>query len=112
MDSETKTMLSFFTLAVIVFVLILGVIMGPAGCQRQMSAWKAGAYGSNWLVVQYAQDGHVINYWELKNKSIGNEQNSDGIYFPDNEDNVVHLSGHYVYIQTNDFDRAKELYLK
>jgi len=41
----------------------------------------------------------IITSWNLMNKSVGNEENSDGIFFIDNDDNVVHLSGHYIYIK-------------
>jgi len=46
----------------------------------------------------------VINSWKLKGKSVGSESNSDGIFFEDNEGNVVHLSGHYVYIETKNIE--------
>jgi len=106
MISETK-----ITLAILVVIFIgFFLAVGPAGCNRRISAWKAAAYGSDWLVVQYSQDGDVINSWELKGKSIGSESNSDGIFFEDNEGNVVHLSGHYIYVETKDFEAAKRKY--
>jgi len=83
-------------------VLLIGgafVAVGPAGCSRGMTAWHASAYGSDWLVVQYAVDGSVMNHWELRNKSVASESQSDGINFKDNDGNMVHLSGHYTYIQ-------------
>ena len=91
-----------------VIVVLLAVVIGPKGCVREIKSWKADAYGSDWLVVQYAMDGSVIHTWELKNKSVGSESSSDGIFFPDNKGNIAHLSGHYVYVQVmnGDFDSA------
>jgi hypothetical protein len=85
-------------------------IMGPAGCNNKFSAWKASAYGSDWLVVQYAVDGSVMNTWDLQDCAVHSESQSDGIYFT-TEHGVIHLSGHYLYVQ-NPTPEARELYLK
>lgn len=106
MDKEFKWLI----VGGIIFVIVLFFLIGPATCSRHISSWKANSYGSDWLVIQYAQDGSIINNWELKGKSIGNEHGSDGIFFTDNFGNVVHLSGHYLYIQVTDFDSVKEKY--
>lgn len=107
MSSEMKVV----ALIVSVFLVCIALIIGPAGCERYFASWKASAYGSDWLVVQYSQDGDVINSWELRGRSVGSESQSDGIYFKDNDGNIVHLSGHYIYIETMDFEAAKEKYL-
>lgn len=88
----TVAMLVLLALGVFVF-------LGPQGCDRSFQSWRAEAYGSDWLVVQYNQAGQVMNYWELHNKSIASERRSDGIYFVDDSGSVVHLSGHYVFVQ-------------
>lgn len=89
----------FGAIGIAIIGLIVFAAIGPAGCSRSVSAWHASAYGSDWLVVQYAQDGSIMNHWELRSKSVANETNSDGINFMDNDGNMVHLSGHYTYIQ-------------
>jgi hypothetical protein len=111
MDDYTKKFVWFGVSIVVAFILLIAIVIGPKGCSRRVSAWSASAYGSDWLVVHHAQDGSIINYWELRDKSIGNEKESDGIFFIDNDGNVVHLSGHYVYMQTNDLDAATKKYL-
>lgn len=89
-----------FSVIILVSVLVVGfLLVGPAGCENKFSSWKASAYGSDWLVVQYAQDGSVITHWELKDAAVNNEKDSDGIYFT-TPNGVVHLSGHYVYVQS------------
>lgn len=85
--------------AVVAIVVLLAVITGPQGCRNRLRSWSSSAYGSDWMIVQYAQDGSVITNWEVKNRAVNNEQNSDGIYFIDDDGNVVHLSGHYVYVE-------------
>lgn len=82
-------------------IIVVLLVVGPAGCYRSVCAWQAQAYGSDWLVIQYAQDGSVINHWELINTSVASESQSDGIQFPDTDGNMVHLSGHYVYAQVS-----------
>jgi len=113
MNSETKATIAIMMGIVGIVGLVLFLMVGPQGCKARMSSWKASAYGSDWIVIQYAQNGDVVNSWELRNKAIKNEQQSDGIYFVDSNNNVIHLSGHYTYIQIADgnWDAAKEKYL-
>jgi len=112
--SEGKSYVIFVVALFLIAGLIGFLTMGPQGCSRRVQSWSSSAYGADWLVVHYAQDGSVINLWELKGKSVGNEENSDGINFVDNDGNVVHLSGHYVYIEikNNMWDEAKKKFLK
>ena len=104
-------MKSFKPLIVTILVIaaITFTIIGPQGCNRRMSSWKAQAYGSNWIVLQFAATGQTIQHWVLINKSIGNELNSDGIYFTDKDGNVIHLSGHYLYVEVKDKDMINKV---
>lgn len=101
MSSQNKQV-ELWVLVSMVLLFLMGVVacMGPAGLKTQMSGWSASAYGSDWLVVQYAQSGCVISSWELKDEAIQNETSSDGIFFVSEDGSVVHLSGHYVYVQS------------
>ena len=92
-------------------LVISGVLMcaGPAGLKTGLSSWQASAYGSDWLVVQYAQSGCTIATWELRDEAIKNEGDSDGIYFVSEGGAVVHLSGHYVYVQSPTPKEAAQL---
>ncbi len=97
---------------VVVAVLLLAFI-GPNRISRYWASYKADAYGTNWLVIKEDMSGDSIRYWELKDKSVGSEANSDGIYFIDENGDVVHLSGFYTYIQVKgDFEAAKKEHLK
>jgi hypothetical protein len=111
-EVRRKGQAELVVLLLITLLALMIAIGGPAGCSRKFNSWTAESFGSNWLVIQYNQAGSPINIWELNNKSIGNELNSDGIYFVDNEGSVVHLSGHYMYIQVTSFDAARKKYLK
>jgi hypothetical protein len=97
------------------FIIFIGVLAGPKGCSRRYDAWKASSYGSDWLVIRYNAMGKPVDHWELKNKSVGNEQDSDGIFFVDNDGIVVHLGGGaYGYYQVHNgaWDKARARYLK
>jgi hypothetical protein len=100
-----------FWVIVITLGMITGALVcwGPSGIKTGFSGWKASAYGSDWMVVQYAQSGCVITSWVLKNEAIQNESSSDGIFFVNEDDEVVHLSGHYVYIQNPQAHTAADL---
>jgi hypothetical protein len=82
-----------------IFLLFAAVAVGPNGIKTGCAGWQASAYGSDWIVVQYAQSGCVLSSWELKDEAIKNESGSDGIFFVGEEGDVVHLSGHYIYVQ-------------
>lgn len=97
MSDEGKSV-CFIVAALVALILIM---LGPAGLARGMQKWSASAYGSDWLVVQYTQSGSIISVWELRDKSVASESNSDGINFVDSHGNMVHLSGHYVYVQVD-----------
>ena len=103
-ESLGAILFGIIILVVIGFVVTF-IFMGPKGCEAEWEQYKASGYGSDWLVVQYAQDGSVITYWELDNKAIQNEPSSDGIFFVTG-DQVIHLSGHYIYVQ-NPNDEVK-----
>lgn len=108
MRSDTKVGLGVFVGVIALIALIIVLLVGPAGITNKWSAWKASAYGSDWLVVQYAQDGSIITSWELKASAIHSESNSDGIYFT-SDGSVKHLSGHYIYVQNPTQDDRDKL---
>ena len=60
----------------------------------------ASSLGADWLVVQYKYDGEQMNCWQLKDTSVDNESQSDGIYWQDAKTrNLVHISGWYNRVQ-------------
>jgi hypothetical protein len=97
---------------IIVLLACIGFVIGPNRINRFWENYKSDAYGSDWLVIKENMNGDAIHYWELKNTSIGNEENSDGIYFLDGNEDIVHLSGFYTYIEVKDsFEKAKNKYV-
>ena len=113
-DKYSDNQLACGTALFIVGLLVLLVVIskGPAGISRDARSWFGQNYGSDWVVVQYAQDGTVINHWELEGTGITSEPSSDGIYFIDGDGNVVHLSGHYLFIQTQDIEASRAKYIE
>lgn len=93
-------------------VVLLLMCVGCAGMQRGCSSFTAEQFGSDWIVVQYKCDGSPINAWKLKNVSITNESNSDGIYWVDDSTgHLVHISGWYnrVQVQGGRYEEAAKL---
>lgn len=96
-------------IVVAVVLIALFLFIGPSRISRYWASYKADAYGSDWLVIKEDMSGNTIRYWELKEKSIGSEEGSDGIYFIDESGDVVHLSGFYTYVQVRgSFENAKK----
>lgn len=102
-----------YVIGAFVIVILFALFVGPNRINRYWASYKADAYGSNWLVIKEDMGGNAIRHWELTNKSVGSEANSDGIYFIDENGDVVHLSGFYTYIQVKgDFETVKKEHLK
>lgn len=86
-------------------------LVGCAGVERDCSSWNAGAYGADWLIVQYRFDGTPVNCWQLHDVSVSNEQASDGIYWTGGGGHLVHISGWYNRVQVagGDFPGASKV---
>jgi len=81
--------------------ILFALVTGCAGMNRGCSSDIATTFGADWLVTQIAADGHIVNCWALKDRSITNEHASDGIYWKDGDGNLVHISGWYNRVQVN-----------
>jgi len=113
MDNDTRTGIKWIVGSVVVAIIVTLIFIGPDRLNRYWRSYKADAYGSDWLVIKETMMGEPIRYWELKEKSIGSESNSDGIFFIDEYGEIIHLSGFYTYIQINSsFEETKARYLK
>lgn len=90
-------------LSVIGIVLLAAIVgylaIGWRGVSRSCSGCYAQAAGSNWVVVQLDLSGRPFRCWELHEVSIANETNSDGIYWEEENGNLVHVSGLYNRVQ-------------
>lgn len=85
------------------------VFAGCAGTSRGCSSCMAQQFGADWVVVQMDNEGRPYRCWELRDTSISNEGNSDGIYWKDTTSgNLVHISGHYnrVQVENGNWDHA------
>lgn len=84
-------------LLVVTACLLVG---GCVGLSRGCSNWSARSFGGDWIVAQYRMDGTPFNCWQLRNVSITNEAQSDGIYWKDTATgHLVHISGWYNRVQ-------------
>lgn len=76
-------------------------LTGCAGIQRDCSSHVATEFGSDWIIVQYRNDGTPMNCWKLKNVGVANETGTDGIYWQAPGGHLVHLSGWYNRVQVS-----------
>ena len=96
------------TLSCIALILAIGC----AGFQRECTGCNAGAFGSDWIVVQYDMNMKPKCAWQLSGTSISNESSSDGIYWLDaGSGHLVHISGWYnrVQVKNRQFKAAAKL---
>ena len=86
-------------------------LVGCAGLQKDCASCEAENFGGDWIIVQYAYDGHPINCWNERGASISNEKASDGIFWT-HKGNLIHISGWYNRVQVyggNYVDAEKSL---
>lgn len=89
--------------------LVILSMVGCAGMERGCASCTAQSFGADWVVVQMDLSGKPFRCWELRNVSISNEPQSDGIYWKDTTtDNLVHISGLYnrVQVERGNWDKA------
>lgn len=82
-------------------IVLCMMLTSCAGLERSCSSGIATTFGADWIVVQYRNDGVVLQCWRLPNTSITNEQNSDGIYWKSPDGHLVHISGWYNRVQVS-----------
>lgn len=84
------------------------LVFGCAGLGRDCSSCTASSFGADIVVVQMDAWGHPYRCWALQNVSLDNESQSDGIYWKSTSGNLLHISGHYNYVQVmnGDWDGA------
>ena len=86
----------------LILLVVLPLMASCAGWSRCASSCKAESFGADWLIVQYRFDGTPLQCWRLVNKSVTNEDKSDGIYWKGSDGNLVHISGWYNRVQVSD----------
>lgn len=79
-------------------LLFIGACSGTA---RDCSSCAASEFGADWIIVQYTNDGHPINCWQLHDEAVSNEEHTDGIFWK-SEGHLVHISGWYNRVQVDD----------
>ena len=90
-------------------ILFFVILLGPARIQNMFASWKTKFSGASWSVIYFNNKGKVIKYWEIQAKSIENEGQSDGIYFRDKNNDIIHLSGNYIYVQVkSSFEQVRK----
>jgi hypothetical protein len=87
-------------------VLLFFSFVGCAGMDRGCASCSAESFGADWVIVQYRNDGKPIACWKLRGSSVSNETHSDGIYWKDQANHLVHISGWYNRVQVANGDYA------
>lgn len=92
-------------------LIFCAMLTGCAGFSRGCSSFNAGAFGSDWVVVQHRLDGSVFRCWKLTNASVVNEPQSDGVYWESADGHLVHITGWHNRIQVaeKNFEQAANI---
>lgn len=69
------------------------------GCQRKAQDIWAGGVGADWIIIERRLDGTPYQCWMLEDVSVANEGSSDGIYWENENGNLIHISGSYDRVQ-------------
>ena len=84
-------------------------LTGCKGLQRNLAVVGASTFGADWVIAQDNMEGNVARCWIIRNQSVDNEGNSDGIHWLDQTTgHLIHISGWYNRVQVShgDFSRA------
>lgn len=86
------------------FYLFIALIMvGCAGIERNCDNSLSQSLGADWVVVELTEtDAVPYRCWELHGVSIGSEEGSDGIFWRNENGNMIHVAGSYDYVQVDD----------
>ena len=66
---------------------------GCAGLQKDCAQVGAGTFGSDWIVVQYAMDGHPFHCWKLRDTVVENSEGGNVDWQDRTNGHLVHLTG-------------------
>jgi len=75
------------------------LLTGCAGMERDCSSMGASSFGADWVITQMDTRGRPFRCWALRNTSVTNEPQSDGIYWQSPDGQLVHISGNYNRVQ-------------
>jgi len=79
-------------------------VVGCAGLSKSCASCTAETFASDWVVVQVDLSGKPFRCWALQDVSISNEGQSDGIWWENQQGNLVHISGLYNRVQVRHGD--------
>ena len=81
----------------VIITLLLGIILGPKGCQQTMKRVKSNYIGLNRVATLYANDGSVITNYEGRFQVEFSEGGSAARFIIDNK--TIHMSGTYTIVE-------------
>lgn len=84
---------------------------GCAGLAKDCSQFSASSFGSDWMVVQYAQDGRPFHCWKLRDAAVDSEQGGNLNWKDPSNGHMVHVTGweNRVQVINGDFETAARL---
>ena len=84
---------------------------GCASTYKGCAQFGASAFGSDWIVVQYAQDGTPFHCWKLRGASVTGTEGGSVDWQDTSNGHLVHLTGweNRVQVVRGDFQTAAKL---
>lgn len=93
---------------------LLALVLLSSACASTSKACSqagADAFGSDWLVVQFAQDGHPFNCWKLRGAVVEHTEGGNVDWKDMTTGHIVGITGweNRVQVSNGDFASAAEL---
>lgn len=84
---------------------------GCAGMGKSCSQFGASAFGSDWIIVQYAFDGRPFHCWRLTDAPVDSESGGNLNWKDKSNGHLVHVTGweNRVQVINGDFETAARL---
>jgi hypothetical protein len=90
---------------------VFALVAGCAGFNKSCSQFSAASFGSDWIVVQYTQDGKPFHCWKLTGASVESSQGGNVDWQDPKNGHLMHITGweNRVQVQHKDWPGAGKL---
>lgn len=97
--------------AVLIALFALSTMTGCKQFAKDVAQKRAGMFGGDWIVVQYAMDGRPFHCWKLSGVSLSGTEGGSVDWKDSGNGHLVHLTGweNRVQVVGGDFDGAAEI---
>ena len=95
----------------LIILALLASCVGCAGTGKACSQMGASAFGSDWIIVQYRQDGTAFHCWKVRDAAVDSGQGGNIDWKDRQTGHLMHITGweNRIQVAGGDFETAGRL---